>query len=57
VMANTRRLFRSRVREDRDTGCWLWIGAQTTGGYGLLGYVRAHRVAWELWKGPIPEGL
>lgn len=42
-------------------GCWLWTAAVGGGGYGYLwahGRVaRAHRVAYELHVGPIPEGL
>lgn len=41
-------------------GCWLWTGC-TGGGYGRFvfeGKVRqAHRVAYEAFIGPIPEGL
>lgn len=42
-------------------GCWLWIG-----GHGARGYphfyakgktLLAHRVSWELHRGPIPKGL
>lgn len=43
--------------------CWDWIGATVSGGYGCL-MVRAqhrvslaHRIAWEMFKGPIPAGL
>lgn len=40
--------------------CWLWQGAKAWG-YGKIyveGHViRAHRVAWEMTHGPIPEGL
>lgn len=41
--------------------CWHWVGARDTNGYGvfnkgrILG--RAHRVAFELLVGPIPEGI
>ena len=44
-------------------GCWLWVGGKTRGGYGLfekaagVKRVPAHRYAWELLRGPIPEGL
>jgi hypothetical protein len=42
-------------------GCWLWTGARQSAGYGNLKfdgeYVLAHRLAWETWVGPIPEGL
>ena len=41
--------------------CLEFEGARTTGGYGSLwwdGKVQyAHRVAWELENGPIPEGM
>lgn len=41
------------------TGCWLWNGA-TDGNYGLITYKRklhkAHRLAFELFNGPIPKG-
>ena len=42
------------------SGCWLWIGSGARGyGYFLLEghYGPAHRVAYERWVGPIPEGL
>lgn len=42
-------------------GCWVWQGQQNSYGYGLLkvsGRRRmAHRVAYELRVGPIPDGL
>ena len=41
--------------------CWLWKGGLTDDGYGRfkINYksYRAHRIAYELYKGPIPEGL
>lgn len=51
----TRAKFWSRV----DTGgeCWLWKGPLQKHGYGAIGGRLAHRVAYELLKGPIPEGL
>lgn len=45
------------------TGCWLWMGATNTSGYGLIrrrGDSRqtlTHRLAWEWWFGPIPDGM
>jgi hypothetical protein len=42
--------------------CWLWTGKidQYTG-YGILnlagGLVTAHRLAYEVWIGPVPDGL
>ena len=55
----------ARVAIDPDTGCHVWSGPLTQNGYGKIGYGRApqarstftHRVAYELSKGPIPEGL
>ena len=45
------------------TECWVWPNGQTTGGYGVIwdrdrGVSKlAHRVAYEMFIGPIPEGL
>lgn len=55
--------FWEKVDRDSDpNGCWLWTKAvDQRGGYGAVGLgssiKRAHRVAWVLTKGPIPEGL
>lgn len=48
-------------------GCWLWTGATSGGGGMQHGQVtwrgryrtpqKAHRIAWELTRGPIPAGL
>lgn len=41
--------------------CWNWIGGTFNDGYGNIGNSRgaqkAHRIAYELHVGPIPEGL
>ena len=43
--------------------CWLWTAQRTTGGYGVFrirnprAQTTAHRVAWEMAHGPIPDGL
>lgn len=44
-----------------ESGCWLWLNNWNHAGYGL-GKVggrcfRAHRLSWELHRGPIPAGL
>ena len=56
-MSDTR--FWSKV--NRTETCWLWAGASNPQGYGHLRvgkkHVRAHRYAYELLVGPIPEGL
>lgn len=53
----------AKVRPDAALGCWVWTGciAGTDGGYGQIRVkgrgLAAHRVAYELFVGPIPEGL
>lgn len=45
-----------------ETGCWIWLGCTTSTGYGQLLWKpwttpqRAHRIFYELLKGPIPDG-
>ena len=46
---------------EKTDGCWRWLGA-TTKGYGQFwdnkrSPAKAHRVAYEMCVGPIPEGL
>jgi hypothetical protein len=52
--------FMRHVSPEPNTGCWLWTGALDTQGYGriLIGRSaqRAHRVAFELFNGRIPDG-
>lgn len=62
VSAEDRLLRKHRV--DPITGCWLWIGTVGRDGYGLCRdgnkrrlYRRAHRLAFETWVGPIPNGM
>lgn len=54
------RFWRSVDRRG-DTECWPWTGSKLNSGYGQLRTERgrdvAHRVAYELIVGPIPEGL
>ena len=56
--------FWSKVEPEPNSGCWIWIGARTGEGYGMLGVGRrdqgnvgAHRFSYELLRGPIPPGL
>jgi hypothetical protein len=43
------------------SGCHIWHGPSVNGGYGLIRYHGekwlAHRLAWTLRHGPIPEGM
>ena len=53
--------FYDKLPSNRNPGeCWEWQGCKDNQGYGLtsLNYkeLRAHRVAWELANGKIPEG-
>lgn len=53
----------SRVQQGE--GCWEWGGRRAKQGYGIIccfvdgrwKWRRAHRVAWELTNGAIPDGL
>ena len=53
--------FWSKVQKTET--CWLWLGGATKEGYGQVGLKgrsigrRAHRIAWELTYGPIPNGM
>lgn len=43
---------------DRKGSCWIWRGRKSEKGYGVFGdNKKAHRVAYELVKGAIPEGM
>ena len=52
-------------RSGGDLACWPWLASKRRNGYGQIGIRRegrlfvesAHRVAWELTHGPIPEGV
>lgn len=51
--------FWSRV--EKTPTCWLWLGSRDQRGYGTMRFQgrnqRAHRIAYQLAVGPIPEGL
>ena len=62
-----RRPIMDRLMEKRrieENGCWIWTGKLMTGtaaGYGRIHYdgknTTVHRIAYELFVGPIPDGL
>lgn len=65
-MNATKRAARDKVRfwakvEKQSNGCWVWLGAKYTGGYGSFCLnskcVPAHRVSYEWENGPISKGL
>lgn len=58
--------FEARYIPEPNSGCWLWIGYAKPAGpskwqarnpYGYYSRKPAHRLAYELHKGPVPEGL
>lgn len=55
------RRFWSRVQKGDPSDCWPWLGTKHSKGYGRFKVCdkdwRAHRVAWALVNGEIPESL
>lgn len=53
--------FWAKVDRRGPDECWPWLAVTNHGGYGMVSVDnvmrRAHRVAWELVNGPIPEGI
>ncbi len=42
---------------DKTSDCWLWTGGISPNGYGKYRKVSAHRAAYEIFVGPIAEGM
>ena len=53
--------FLNRISCPKLSGCWYWTGGHDRTGYGICRQngknAYAHRVAYEILIGPIPEGL
>lgn len=59
--------FHDKYAIDASTGCWIWTAWRNNQGYGTIGIspalsggpkqVYAHRLSYEMHKGPIPPGL
>lgn len=53
--------FWAKVDKGSPNECWLWLGGRATGGYGVALHDgkrwQAHRLAWTLTYGPIPNGM
>jgi hypothetical protein len=53
--------FWSKVERRPRDECWPWLASRRMNGYGQIHFQRkgllAHRVAWTLTNGPIPDGL
>lgn len=59
-MVSAEQRFFTRVDKNGPNGCWLWTGGLNRTGYGKFSYPRgqyAHRFSYELYRGPIPDGL
>ena len=50
----------SKISPEPNSGCWLWDAYQMEGGYGQVyfngGPRLAHRVVYQMLKGPLPVG-
>lgn len=60
ISVKTIERFEAKFTPEPNSGCWLWIGAKRNNyGYGSFVLGRdenAHRAAWIIYRGPIPEG-
>lgn len=58
-MISVEKRFMRKVRQSRN--CWQWTGAVQSSGYGCFSIAGkrclAHRCAYEMFVGPIPETL
>ncbi len=58
--ATVRERLLAGLHPEPNSGCHLWTGAASTGGYGQIRYHRTlfytHRLAFEFAAGPIPKG-
>jgi hypothetical protein len=58
-------VYWSNISPEPNSGCWLWTGRVSTAGYGVLAAgvagarnnEFAHRFAWRMHFGEIPEGM
>ena len=61
VKKTARERFEEKCEPVTESGCLIWTGAAMPKGYGVFWldgkHVGAHRAAWEMEKGPIPDGL
>jgi hypothetical protein len=60
-LQETRARFMLSVKPNERTGCWQWTSTKFTVGYGVFRLegrqVYAHRLSYELHRGPIGAGL
>jgi hypothetical protein len=52
--------FDVKVKVNGESGCWTWVGSHDGANYGRISLngkpAQASRVAYTLYRGPIPEG-
>ena len=51
------RAARFWAKVNKTDGCWLWTATIDRGGYGRFRLFRAHRIAYALTHGSVPDGL
>lgn len=62
-LRDIRERFFEKTCPEPNSGCLLWVGACDVHGYGVFSVVgkrygvRAHRMAWVLANGSIPDGM
>jgi len=58
--------FERHYEPEPMSGCWLWTASRNGDGYGFMtvgsrgidrSYRGAHRVSYEIYVGPIPDGM
>lgn len=49
--------FLALVSVEPNTGCWLWTGGLRVRDYGQFDNKLAHVAAYEIFVGPVPDGL
>lgn len=64
VVEATSAKLRARIEQwsipEPNSGCWLWLGSVSAGGYArttIKRSVNAHRVSWIAFRGAIPNGM
>ncbi len=61
-LASLARRFAAKFQPEPNSGCWLWVASVNGDGYGHIGIgggrvEKAHRAAWLLYRGRIPDGV
>lgn len=61
LLGNAKAIARFMTRVHKTRSCWIWEGYSKNGRYGSIQInnkvMQAHRASYELFVGPIPDGL